>query len=102
MTKVLDLGDFWIETAHINRAAIPAGGFTNNNFNLEKPGRFVGGALALDGDGANIPDIHASLTLTNSGTLLYGAAIIALRVIIANTSAGPLTNGCNVIVFLKK
>jgi len=101
MTVIVDMGDYWIESILITRAAR---GFPVDavDITLTKPGRFVGGAVTADADAAGIVDGRFVMTMcqTNNALLAYGTAISQVRIIFAGNADRVI--GAHILIFLRR
>lgn len=104
MVVILDLGDFWIETFIVARAAIAANTVSGAQVILTKAGRFVGGSVSLDTNfAASTDDISCSMaTDPANAEITYGLALTAIQVKRVNNTAAPITFGVKVVLFLRK
>ena len=104
MTIIYDKGDFWIESFIEARSSRAAAAAINVNFNLQRPGRFVGGNCCLDTSLAapQAAECNATITDVLNAELTYGEQIDQVRVRLTNNDPGPVILGVKCIVFLRK
>jgi len=98
------MGDFWIETFQVARSSLAGTSNVPTNFNLDKPGRFVGGCTSIDAflAVASSDDVVAFLTNTDDSELVYGDAITAIRMNLYNSAGAARVFGARVCIFVKK
>jgi len=102
MTKILDLGDFWIEYFD----SIPVTTVTDNVsadsavFNLQKPGHFVGGVAFIHGGIGGRPT--TLILAEDSSSLLYGEQATGIRVRLQVETGSPVVVSTAAIVFMRK
>jgi len=102
MPKIYDLGEFWIESFVIARAAI-AQGLVDSDQTLSRAGFFVGASMVLDGDLSEAERLDVGLQISDTADteLTYGEEITQVRIKLSNNNAGARTFGAKVIIFLR-
>jgi len=104
MTKVFDVGDFWIETFNFDRVNLINASQTDD-VTLDKPGRIVGISASIDSDEtppADARNLSVLCKQTDDSEISYGDALTQLRIYRANSSGMATDVGAHIIVFLKK
>jgi len=102
LTKIFDVGDFWIESFTVIRQTVNAT-TVEENFTLEKSGHFVGVSGILDTadqTATGIRNIGVNIKKTDGTEISYGDEISAIRVQMGNT--GNFIIGAKIIVFMRK
>lgn len=106
MAVIFTNGDFWIEAFSIARGNVASGGVVSSVFTLDRPGRFIAIATALDVDGLSAAALAqvGEYVLNNAGgaAFAYGDAITAIRLTRWNQNAGGVSIGAHVVIFLRK
>ena len=96
--KIFDNADLWIESHILARTSVVT--VLVQDVTLDKPGRFVGGSVSLDG--GTIVDGRTMVIFRNTddSELTYGQAVTAIRTEIGVNA--PRELGIKLIVLLKK
>ena len=104
MTVVAQGNNWYIETFDITRSALAATTTSGHALTLERPGVFLGGTAVIDADVTNADSETISLILRNTDNsfISFGSNITALELIRNNSSAGSVTFGAHVTIFLRK
>lgn len=104
MTKIFDKGDFWIETVILAPANVPAGTVLNIDTVLNRPGRFVGGAVSLQFAGlVALSNLMTAILRNSAGAVLsYGDAMTVIRISLFNNDVADRSLGATAIIFMKK
>jgi len=106
LTLIFELGDeFYIESHVVNRATISAGSFALTTITNDKPGKYLGGAAFLDinsTDEADLAGINYAILKSDNGQLAINDDIATIRVRRYNNTAGDLSFGLTVILFMRR
>jgi len=101
MTIIFITKDLWIEYLRLEHGSVATA--TNNNVdtNLEKPGRFVGGADSINFSTSSTTLVSGLLRTIVGVAPLYGEALTAIRSRVRNDSGVAQTITHTIILFLK-
>jgi len=105
LTIIFELGnEFWIETFHILRANIGAGGNRVTNTTLERAGFFLGGGVCIDTatfDTTVLATQNATMQQLDDTELIVGTRITGVRTRESNDDAGVVLRGLNVFILMR-
>jgi len=107
MTIIFEDGErFWIENLFVTSSSLAANSNTSVGLNLERVGRCVGISYMIEHNISNEDDAAAiSSGLRNQstgGAITYGNTLSSVGVRRGNASAGALSFGVRIMVYMRK
>jgi len=101
MTIIFQSGNFWIESFQILQASLGATSTRTTNEDLERSGTFLGCSVQLTGADAANRCTSTYGSQSGGAQIIVGTVVNDIRIFIRNDTAGALTIGATVLIFMR-